>query len=455
MRLESYTQGDPLPPGRTMRISPPLSAGTAPASTNRPNPGGGAARGRVAALLGTVLAMACAGGDPLTVTVAPPTGDRERDRASVQAAIDSVKPGGTVQFAAGTYLIGSEGIALRTSDVTLRGHSDGTVLRGCTDEQLASMGEDAYFAQCNGIGLMGGRQQVRALAFEGFTASLTILAPVDSTAERMAPNTEGGHVIEGNTFRNSTTVELHVNADSVVTVRGNTFHNTYHALAISGRNVHVLQNDIAAPEPEKVPYGWPSLAIGLRPDPGVPCTGNRIEGNTIDGHTDAVVIGVMPGDGPGAVCEGNTVRENTVRVRPLVYPAFVGPALAGQPLSGVPIRLLNVQQAIMAGTMQSRMPPNAPPMPAEFAQSAIRENVIEGNRISGAIGVAIELIHASGNRVTGNIIEGTVRLSPADMARLAATPPFGVGPGVWLKQPDAATANGSDVYSTPAAAGSK
>jgi len=437
-----------------MRISPLVSPGTAPASAGRLIPGSSAACRRAVALLGTVLALACAGDDPLVVTVAPPTGDRERDRASVQAAIDSVKPGGTVQFAAGTYLVGG-GFALRTSDVTLRGDSRGTVLRGCTDEQLASMGEEAYFTECGGIALMGGRQQVRALTFEGFTASLTIMAPADSTAEQAAPNTEGGHVIEGNTFRNSTTVELHVNADSVVTVRGNTFRNTYHALAILGRNVHVLQNDIAAPEPEQVPYGWPSLAIGLRPDPGVPCTGNRIEGNTIDGHTDAVIIGVMPGDGPGAVCEGNTVRENTVRVRPLVYPAFVGPALAGKPLSGVPIRLLNVQQAIMAGTMESRMPPNAPPMPAEFALSAVRDNVIEGNRITGAIGVAIELIHASGNRVTGNVIEGTVKLSPADMARLAATPPFGVGPGVWLKQPDAATANGSDVYSTPTAAGSK
>lgn len=435
--------------------SPSLdSPGSVSASAARAIPDGRVACRRAAVLLCTTLAMACAGSDALVVTVAAPTGDRVRDLASVHAAIDSVKPGGTVQFAAGMYLIGGEGIALRMSDVTLRGHPDGTVLRGCTDEQLASMGEEAYFASCNGIGLMGGRQQVRGLTFEGFTASLTILAPADSAAEGLAPNTEGGHVIEGNTFRNSTTVELHVHADSVVTVRGNTFRNTYHAVAIMGRNVHVLQNDIAAPAPEQVPYGWPSLAIGLRPSPGIPCTGNRIEGNTIDGHTDAVIIGVLPPDGPGAVCEGNTVRENTVQVRPLVYPTFVGPALAGQPLSGVPIRLLNAQQAMLAGTMAPRMPPNAPPMPAAFAQAAVRDNVIEGNRIIGAVGVAIELIHATGNRVTGNLIEGTVKLSPAEMQRLAAAPPFGIGPGVWLTQPDAATANGRDVYTAPAATGS-
>jgi len=296
------------------------------------------------------------------------------------------------------------GLALRASDVTLVGDPSGTVLRGCTDEELASMGEEAYLGSCAGIGLMGGRQQVRALTFEGFNAL------------------------------------------------GKPFRSTYHAVAILGRNVHVLNNDVAAPEPEQVPYGWPSIAIGLRPSPGVPCTGNRIEGNTIEGHTDAVALATAPPDGPGAVCEGNTVRDNTVRVHALVYPAFVGPALAGQPLYGVPIRLLNLQQAIAAGTVNFPAPPGAPPWPAEFAQAAVRDNVIEGNRITGAIGVAIELIHASGNRVTGNVIEGTEKISPEALERMAATPPFGIGPGFWLRQPDASTANGSAVYSTPESA---
>ncbi len=29
-------------------------------------------------------------------------------------------------------------------------------------------------------------------------------------------------------------------------------------------------------------------------------------------------------------------------------------------------------------------------------------------------------------------------------------PPFGIGPGFWLTQPDASEANGRDIYSTPA-----
>ncbi|HSM05687.1 MAG TPA: hypothetical protein VK858_13815, partial [Longimicrobiales bacterium] len=35
--------------------------------------------------------------------VQPPTGEAETDRTRVQAAFDSVPPGGTVQFAQGTY----------------------------------------------------------------------------------------------------------------------------------------------------------------------------------------------------------------------------------------------------------------------------------------------------------------------------------------------------------------
>ncbi|MBL8896226.1 MAG: hypothetical protein JNM84_01300 [Planctomycetes bacterium] len=396
----------------------------------------------------------CAATDGLEVEVAPPTGDRERDRASVRDAFDRVQPGGTVQFAVGTYLIGGEPMELRTSDVTLRGDSGGTVLRGCGDAQLASMSEEDYFGSCCGLALSGGRQQVRALTFEGFTASLTILAPFESSARSALPNTEGGHVVEGNTFRNSTTVEVHVDADAAVLIRGNTFRNTYHAVAICGRNVHVLSNDVAAPEPWQVPFGWPSIAIGVRPDPGVPCSGNRIEGNAIEGHTDAVILGVLPPDGPGAVCEGNIVRGNTVRVRPLVYPEFVGPPLAGQPLSGVPIRLLNLQQAVLEGTVKLRTPPDSPPWPAAFAHSVLRGNVIEGNYITGAIGVAIELIHASDNQLANNRIEGTVKLAPEELERLASAPPFGIGPGFWRTQPDAASANGSEVYSAPAKASS-
>lgn len=64
-----------------------------------------------------------------TIHVAPPTGEREADRASILAALERVEADGTFQFAPGTYLVG-EVVPLETPRVTLLGHPDGTTLRG-------------------------------------------------------------------------------------------------------------------------------------------------------------------------------------------------------------------------------------------------------------------------------------------------------------------------------------
>lgn len=95
-----------------------------------------------------------------TVHVAPPTGETEADRASVQAAFDAVQPGGTVQFAAGTYLIG-EIIPVPTPRVTLFGHTGGTTLCGC--EPSAFGDRDFAVAECSELSLAGGHQTVRDL----------------------------------------------------------------------------------------------------------------------------------------------------------------------------------------------------------------------------------------------------------------------------------------------------
>ena len=86
--------------------------------------------------LALVIACAPTPTDPDALLVAAPTGDVEIDRAAIQAALDQVEPGGTVQLAAGTYLLGG-GVELRVPDVTLQGDPDGTVLRGCDPEALA------------------------------------------------------------------------------------------------------------------------------------------------------------------------------------------------------------------------------------------------------------------------------------------------------------------------------
>ncbi|HEX5632768.1 MAG TPA: hypothetical protein VFX50_06045, partial [Gemmatimonadales bacterium] len=227
-------------------------------------------------------------GDTRVVHVAPPSGARASDSAALRTALDAAQPGDTVRFAAGTYVIRT--LEVGTDDLTLRGDTAGTVLRGCPPDEQARLGEEGFFAQCSGLALTGARQRVHGLTFEHYTSALWIGGGADSTGPR--PNRPGGHRIEGNTFRDNVTLEVFSDADSAIVITGNTFRNTYHAVAVLGRNVHVLDNDIASPEPDRVPFGWPSLAIGLRPMGAVSCAGTRIERNRIAGHTDAVVLAV-------------------------------------------------------------------------------------------------------------------------------------------------------------------
>jgi hypothetical protein len=73
-----------------------------------------------------------------TAYVSSPTEDRDTDRASILTALEQVQPGGIVQFAAGTYLIG-EFIEVPVSRITLLGHHRGTTLRGCNPEEWSSV----------------------------------------------------------------------------------------------------------------------------------------------------------------------------------------------------------------------------------------------------------------------------------------------------------------------------
>ena len=382
-------------------------------------------------------------GDTRVVKVAPPSGARSTDSTALSAALGTATPGDTVRFAAGTYVIGN--VEVRTDDLTLRGDSAGTVLRGCAPEEQKRLGEEGFFEQCDGLALTGARQRVHALTFEHFGSALTIAGGIDSTGWVL--NRSGGHRIEGNTFRDNVTLEVHADADSTIVIAGNTFRNTYHALAVTGRNVHVLDNDISAPEPDHVPFGWPSLAIGLRPMGAVSCAGTRIERNRISGHTDAVVLGVLPSDGPGASCPDVTIRENVIRMLPVLHSADAGP-LAGTPAIGVPIRLLNMQAGMAAGAVTFPMP--APPggWPAAFADASVRDVVVEGNDIEGATGVAIELVFAASSRVRGNRIGAITPMTDAEHARLTSARTFGVGPGIWVSARDWRTINGTAVWAS-------
>ncbi|HEX5819329.1 MAG TPA: right-handed parallel beta-helix repeat-containing protein, partial [Gemmatimonadales bacterium] len=216
--------------------------------------------------------------------------------------------------------------------------------------------------------------------------------------------------------------------------------------------VRVLDNDISAPEPDRVPFGWPSLAIGLRPSGSASCAGTRIERNRIAGHTDGVVLASAPPDGPGAACRDVTIRENVIRMQPVLHSAEAGP-LAGTPAIGVPIRLLNMQAGIAAGAVTFPMP--APPggWPAAFADASVRDVVVEGNDIEGATGVAIELVFASHNRVRGNRIGAITPMTEAEHARLTSATTFGVGPGIWVRNRDWRSINGTAVWAWPGGRG--
>ncbi len=367
-----------------------------------------------------------------TVHVTPPTGERTTDRASIVAALERVQPGGTVLFAPGTYLIGGS-IEVRVSRITLLGHADGTTLRGCDPAELSRDGTAGN--RCNGLVLTGGHQTIRNLTFEYMSpATVQILRAPRRGQQPRAPSIEGGHVIEGNTFRNSDSFEVTSESPVPIVIRNNRFINTYHAVSIAGRNVHVLNNDISAPEPERVPYGRPDIAIGAahfdNTDP--PCAANVIEGNRIDGHSDGIALGVFRGTG----CRGNVIRNNTIAVRRVTMlpqeRAMMGQE--GDSIAvGVPLQLLNYRGACRVGLVKG-------PMAALCAQGdsgtdgVLADNVIEGNRIVAAEGIGVVMLHASRNRVVNNTITGVARWDrfPEGVLRYAPEQRGANGTAIWV-----------------------
>lgn len=147
-----------------------------------------------------------------TVHVAPPTGKWEFDRASILAALEQVKPGGTVRFAAGTYLVG-EIIPIATPRLTLLGDPAGTTLRGCEAENFDAIGRAMVAAWtgeatldeteqamrgCQLLHLTGGHATIRNLTLEQAWSGLILGCCEDARGVR---HTDGGYLIEHNIFR--------------------------------------------------------------------------------------------------------------------------------------------------------------------------------------------------------------------------------------------------------------
>jgi hypothetical protein len=345
---------------------------------------------------GAAHPLAAAGG-PQVVHVAPPEGNPAADRASILAALEAVRPGGTVQFAPGTYVIGfNDGawnyIPVTVPRITLQGHPDGTTLRGCDIEpqQIVNGG-------CIGFELSGGHQSVHGLHFQDMTQALSLgedgfLGP--------AQNRVGGYRVEGNTFRDITwAVSAYGKWPQPAVVRHNTFINVFEGVAVYGGRAHVVENHFSAPEPERIPSWFsPVYAVTLNAWEAAfissgPSEHNVIAGNHVEGFVDAISVFVL---GAGAPCRHNVIRDNVV-VDSREYEPGGG---AG------PLFMFNGTDNV----------------------SFLADNLVQGNRIHGSFGNGVIILFGERNRVVNNTITDVVITLPFQ--------PWlgGNGSGVWVSE---------------------
>jgi parallel beta-helix repeat protein len=384
------------------------------------------ALGTLALLRNPTLALPADPGEVDTVRVATPTGVRDADRSSVLAALEEVQPGGTILFAPGTYLIGGEIIRVMAPRITLLGHPEGTTLRGCDPGEFPWDDRTEFGNNCNAIELAAAQQTVRDLTFEHAFWALHVGCCWGAPEMR---GIDGGHLIEGNTFRNSSNaVRVHGFWSEPTVIRNNRFLNNWHSDAIYGNTVHLLDNDIAVPEPEEVQLlGFPMEGVHLaRPfdlhgsvdGVGRTCENNVVAGNRIDGVTEGIM---MTANEPGIICRNNVIRDNTIAVRRAHPPTVFGPVPvrdeADSTVVGVPLALRG-----LAG------------------ESTLEDNLIEGNIIVGAEGLGIEVRNASRNRIVNNNVTRVVRREPFPGNTIAAVPILGGAPDAWRE------ANGSAIW---------
>lgn len=417
----------------------------------RPRPIMAFGRFRIAAVLTLLTPLACA--DRSSLEIPAPTGDRAHDQDVIATVLAQAIPGDIIRFGPGTYVIGGEGLVIATPEISLRGHPDGTTLVGCTSAERSALSMEEFWETCNGFTLAGEGQHVSDIRFEGFENALTIRHPrAVELPDRDLPYV-GGLVIENNVFQDVTSLSIRIDADSVVQVRDNVFRNSWHAIAMGGRNIRIMNNDISVPEPERVSIGFPGGAIGLRPSDGV-CESVLVEGNRIDGHTEGVMVAVFPQDEPGSSCSDITVRDNEILMRPVYYPENdrrMGVEelrrYAGKPVIAPAILVRNVQPLVEAGDIdwpEFWMPEGG--WPPELANARIHDVLVEGNRITGAIGVGIEVVGVEDIQVLDNEIEVRAATTSDEIDGLHLG--GNAGPGAWVELGFLDAVNGTPVWAS-------
>ncbi|HUE76347.1 MAG TPA: alpha/beta fold hydrolase [Longimicrobiales bacterium] len=344
-----------------------------------------------------------------TVHVAPPTGDKDSDRANVQTAFDAVQPGGTVLFSPGTYLLGA-GARLTVPDVNVLSHPEGTVLRGCDPEAFSR--DESEVVQivfgCTGLYVQAERQTIRGLTFE-YTWHGIVVGPYPTTVEEATALGEsgeplplypaGGQRIEGNTFQ-ATPNGLRVlgTGEELSVVRDNDFIDVFHAIGIYGAPLHFLDNRVTVAEPGGVPFSrHPGSAVIVSPG-HTDCAGHVVAGNRIEGYPDPIYVLVRRGE----TCHGVEIRDNAIHAARVKVPEAWGgytPTDDDSTMVGAPITLMN------------RTEPT--PGPPETDTEGILEDIlVEGNHIAGAEGLGILVQGVSRSRIAGNTIAGIQRRTP-------------------------------------------
>ncbi|HUG42077.1 MAG TPA: alpha/beta fold hydrolase, partial [Longimicrobiales bacterium] len=342
-------------------------------------------------------------------------------------AIEELEPGGTLQFAAGTYLVG-ERVRVPVPGVTILGDPAGTTLRGCEPSEL----ERRARMECMGLELTGGRQTVRGLTFEhaGFDLILGCCIDPGEAPPRADP---GGYLVEDNTFQASVTgVRVIAGPSETTVIRGNRFRDLFHAVGVNHGTVHIVDNDVSAPRPERVPgSGHTGGAITVNHRGQDACDGHEIARNRIEDHASAIVLVVRD---PGTRCRGSVIRDNTIVVRRAhfteAWPGIRVGSEADSTVVGVPIAVVN-----LVGSGNQPSPPAAADPGGE---AVIGGHLIEGNRVMGAEGIGIEIRGSSGNRIVGNVVTGIEPRDPfpGNVANSA-------DPEAWRE------ANGSGIWISP------
>ena len=381
------------------------------------------------------------------VRVKPPTGNTQLDHRHIVSALHRAHPGDTVRFARGTYVVG-EIITVATPHLTLEGSPHGTVLRGCTPDGYRKLARDekdnirhmgwshgrphpsaarlarelALVRRCGMFQLTGGRDTVRHLTFE-YTRLGLKLGYEFQQGYRPSP---GGYRIEDNTFRYSQNgIRYGLSSPLRSVVERNLFVDTYHAVSAGGSRLYILDNTVLAPSPWKVPashFPGPAIAvISIIPnarEKTVPalgrCNDNVIAGNLIEDVPSGISMTALP----GTTCSGNVIRDNTIAVR----------------RAYVPKDTLDPIPAIKPGSHFIDTPLILSADSANGHAGRIGHNRIERNRILGAEGAGIVLVHASANRVLDNTVVGVIRKKP-DPHRPSGhrqKPSPGNGAGIWI-----------------------